>query len=494
MKKVSEITRTAAPLLVAVAITACNQSAADETSGAPEIAQVEQRTLEITAEAAGQIEPIRVVEVKSKASGEVTNLTVETGDVVGRGDLLVEIDPRDVRNAEAQAEADLAVAEARLQTSVAQRERIDELRKANVATEQELEGALLEEANSRAQLVKAQTNLELARERLGDVAIRAPIDGTIINRTIEVGTIIASASNNVSGGTTLMTMADLTEMQVRALVDETDLGRIAAGQEVQVSVEAYPERRFNGRVLKIEPQAIVDQNVTMFPVLVRLNNREGLLRPGMNADVQVEIARRDNVVAVPNAAVVGVPDANAAAAVLGLDQSAVQAALRGGTGGGQGTRIAAAMPGDRPASDPAGTAPATDASAPGGTEDCAGLLEQMRQAGGFNNLSQDDRTKLSACRQQMGGAARGARGQSRGDGDVRPGLVFVQTGTGIEPRRVMLGLNDWDFTEVVSGLEPGEQVVLMSVARLQQQQQEFADRMRERTQGPFPGAGGGRGR
>ena len=489
--------RAAGPaLLVAVAFTACNESSANQSSSAPEVAQVERRTLEITAEAAGQIEPIRVVEVKSKASGEVTNLTVETGDVVARGDLLVEIDPRDVRNAEAQAQADLEVADARLKTSVAQRQRIDELRRANVATEQELEAAMLEEANSKAQLVKAQTNLELARERLGDVAIRAPIEGTVIARTIEVGTIIASASNNVSGGTTLMMMADLSEMQVRALVDETDLGRIAAGQEVQVSVEAYPERRFAGNVLKIEPQAIVDQNVTMFPVLVRLNNREGLLRPGMNADVQIEIARRDDVIAVPNAAVVAIADVAAAAAVLGLDESAVQTALRGPPRGeGEGMQIAAATPGERPATDPAGAAPTTDAGASGGAEDCPALLQRVRAAGGFDNVADADRTKLSACREQMGGAgARAVRGQSRGNGDVRPGVVFVQTAAGLEPRRVMLGLNDWDFTEVVSGLEPGEQVVLMSVARLQQQQQEFADRMRERTQGPFPGAAGGRGR
>jgi HlyD family secretion protein len=475
-------------LLAVVAVYGCNRTAADQGVSGPETAQVERRSLEVTAEAAGAIEAIRVVEVKSKAGGEITRLEVETGDRVERGTLMVEIDPRDVSNAYDQAKADLDVAQARMETSTAQRTRIEELRKANVATEQELEAALLDEANSRAQLVKAQTSLQLAEERRGDVSIRAPITGTVIARPIEVGTIIASASNNVSGGTTLLTMADLSEMQVRALVDETDLGQISPGLEVQVSVEAYPDRRFIGRVQKIEPQAIVDQNVTMFPVIVRLDNREGLLRPGMNADVQVNIARRDNVLAIPNAAVVSPRDAAAAAEVLGVSGDKVQAAMRGGMpGAGVGADRA-----QQPGGEESGP-PQTAAAAP--ADECAALRQKVQADGGFNNLSAADREKLRACR--PAGAQRGQLAAEEAPAgpaaDVRPGVVFVQTATGIEPRRVVLGVNDWDFTEVVSGLDEGDQVVLISVARLQAQQQEFTDRMRERA-GGFPGAGGGGGR
>src|SRR5690606_27307506 len=257
-----------------VAALACGESEAKEGNGELQLAVAERRSLEILAEAAGLIEPVRLVEVKSKASGEVLRIHVETGQDVERGALLVEIDPRDVRNSFAQAEADLAVAEARLATTEAQKQRVEELRKANVVTEQEYESAALEEANARAQLVKARTNLELARERLGDVTVRAPIDGTIIQRSVEIGTIIASASQNISGGTLLLTMADLSQMQVRTLVDETDIGQIRPGQTARVMVEAYPGRVFTGEVLKIEPQAVVDQNVTMFPVLVLLDNAE----------------------------------------------------------------------------------------------------------------------------------------------------------------------------------------------------------------------------
>jgi HlyD family secretion protein len=475
-------------LLAPLAVSACDRGAAETTSqSAPETAPVERRTLEVRAEAAGAIEPIRVVEVKSKASGEILSLPVETGDVVQRGALLADIDPRDVRNSYEQAKADSAVAEARLRTSIAQRNRTRDLREANVVTEQELESALLEEANSRAQYVKALTALQLAEERMQDVTVRAPINGTIIERPVEVGTIIASASQNVSGGTTLMKMADLTTMQVRALVDETDLGRIRPGLPVVVSVEAYPDRRFRGEVMKIEPQAIIDQNVTMFPVMVQLDNAEGLLKPGMNADVQVEIARKEDVIVVPNAAIVSTRDAVTAGQMFGIDEDAMRVAMQ----------PPAAATGDGVTGTPAAAAPS------GASAECTALMERARAAGGFNNLSQADRTKMRECRPQAtGGQAFGQGGGGRQGGrdgigsrnaEQRPGVVFVMGANGPEPRSVTLGLNDWDYTEVIRGLEPGEQVVLISVARLQAVQQEFLDRMRERSGGVIPGAGGGSG-
>jgi HlyD family secretion protein len=544
----------------------------DVENGGPETQLVERRGLEVTAEAAGVIEPIRLVEVKSKASGEILQLSVESGDAVRRGDLLGQIDPRDVRNALAQAQADLDVARARLETAESARRRATELRQANVITEQEFESAKLEEANARAQYVKARTNLELAQERMGDVTIRAPIDGVIIRKHVETGQIIQSASQNISGGTTVFVMADLTEMQVRTLVSETDLGKIQPGMSARVSVEAFPGRTFQGRVTKIEPQAVVEQNVTMFPVLVHLSNQDGSLKPGMNAEVIVEVARREDAVTVPNAAVVSMRDAVAAGALFGLGEDQMRTALRGR--GSFGAASADGVPADAtaPASGGDATAPAAApaaaaqgapdsraraAAANGGdapqastpTAECQALRERV-QAAGFGSASDEDRARLRECMQaaragngagrtadaaprgagapggpeaaagqapapaatqqgvpsadaaavaaamsgRPGAGGRGGRNRGVGGGDVRPGVVFVQTETGIEPRTVMLGVNDWDYTEVLRGLEPGEQVVLISVARLQQQQQEMLSRMRERAGGPFPGAGAPGGR
>ncbi len=494
---------------LAVAVSGCNRGEAAETNGTPELATVQRRSLLVQAEASGQIEPIRVIEVKSKASGEVLTLSFETGDHVERGTLLATIDPRDVQNAFDQAQADLDVAEARAATSEAQRKRTEEMRAANVVTAQELESAQLDEANQKASLIRARTNLTLARERLQDVRITAPLTGTVIEKTVEIGQIIASATGNVSGGTTLLKMADLSQMQVRSLIDETDLGRIRAGLPVAVTVDAYPERRFNGQVLKIEPQAVVEQNVTSFPVLVMLDNNEGLLKPGMNADVVIEIATRQNVLVVPNAAVVGTPDAVAAGAVLGLSEDEVNSELA--------ARQAPPTPAPTAAGDSTGAKPdSARAAAAGGAEECTAIFRKIRESGGAQNLSAADRTKLETCQSQMAGmgGGRGGRGGGRGGqgggrGGVqngveqRPGVVFVADSAGnYQARRITLGLNDFDYAEVVRGLNEGDRVVMISVARLQQQQQQFLDRIRDRSssQGPIPGGsgggmgGGGRGR
>ncbi len=387
----------------------------EASSAPPETARAARQDLEIRAEASGQIEPVRIVEVKSKVSGELLRITVETGDEVRQGDLLAAVDPRDVRNSLAQMEADLELASARTATTEAQRRRAEELSKAGVLSTQDLENAQLEETNARAQLLKARTNLELAQEKMGDVTIRSPIGGTVIEKTVEQGQIIASASANVSGGTTLVKLADLATVRARALVDEVDIGGISPGQEATIEVEAYPGRVFRGRVNKIEPQAVVEQNVTMFPVLIDLPNPDGLLKPGMNAEVSVRVADRRGVVAVPNGAVVTLRDAPSAGAALGLDEQQVRSSLA--------------------------------------------------------KLQGRDATAVA-----------GAAG-----GGARPGVVFVQGANGPEPKAVLFGLADWDNTEVVSGLDENAEVYMISVARLQQQQQQYSARVRERAGGGILG-------
>ena len=131
--------------------------------------------------------------------------------------------------------------------------------------------------------------------------MRAPVVGTIIEKPVSIGQVIASASTSASGGTTILKMADLAKVRVRALVNESDIGQIRAGLPARVTVDAYPDRPFVGTVEKVEPQAVVQQSVTMFPVLVSLSNEAGLLKPGMNGEVSVEISRRENVLAVPAA-------------------------------------------------------------------------------------------------------------------------------------------------------------------------------------------------
>ncbi len=286
------------------------------------------RDITISASAAGSVEPILIVEVKSKASGEILDVRVETGDEVTRGQLLVRVDQRIPRNALTQAEADLEVAQAQLSNAEAQLRRAQALYETQSITEQEFDDARLGQANATASLVRAERSKEDADIAFEDTEVRAPASGIILERNVEVGSVIQSATSGVSGGQVLLRMANLDTVQVRTLVDETDIGKITPDLTVSIRVDAYPNQPFEGRVLKIEPQAVTEQNVTMFPVLIRMPNEEGLLRPGMNSEVEIRVAFRPGVLTVPDAALRTSNDFASAAAVLGLDIETAEAQLR----------------------------------------------------------------------------------------------------------------------------------------------------------------------
>jgi len=209
---------------VVVGIVACTGK---KVSGPPiPIAPVERRDIVVDASATGAVEPINVVEVKSKASGQITQMPVETGTLVKPGDLIVQLDTRDVKNQYDQALADVRAAEAKLQVSEAQKKRSDDLFEGRIITAQEHETAALDYANSQAALVRGRTNLDLAQQRLEDATVRAPISGTVIEKTVSLGQVITSGTSSFGGGTTLIKMADLNKVRVRALVSEAALERI----------------------------------------------------------------------------------------------------------------------------------------------------------------------------------------------------------------------------------------------------------------------------
>jgi HlyD family secretion protein len=308
-------------------------------------AMVTRRDIIVDAQANGSIEPIAIVDVKSKAGGVITKMTVETGTRVNPGDLIVQIDTRDVQNKFDQAQAQLTAAQAKLTVAESDKKRNEDMYKARVITPQEFENVAVNYENAKSAVVTARTNLDLAKQNLEEATVRAPQEGVIITKNVSVGTVIASATGSVSGGTTIVQMADLGTVRIRALFNETDIGNVHPGEPANVTVDAYPDRRFSGVVEKIEPQAVVQQNVTMFPVLVNLQNQEGLLRPGMNGQVAVLIDERDGVLAVPNDAIKNPREAVATGAMLGMSADSVNKELaaqgynpgaRGGFGGRNG--------------------------------------------------------------------------------------------------------------------------------------------------------------
>lgn len=288
---------------------------------------VERRTITVAVEASGTVEPVTTVEVKSKASGEILEVTAETGDRVGGEQLLVRIDPRTARNRLAQAEAELKAAIARRAIALTQKERAERLLPSGTLTQVDYEQTALEFANAEAQVVANQVAVENARIALEDTEIRAPIDGTLIEKHVEQGQVISSPTQDVGGGTLLLKMADLSQVQVRVLVDETDIGKVRAGLPATVTVAAFPNQPFAGEVLKIEPQAVLVQNVTMFAVLVSLDNRAGLLNPGMNAEVTIDVAQREDVLSIPVMAIRTDRDLETTAAILGVTEGALREQL-----------------------------------------------------------------------------------------------------------------------------------------------------------------------
>ena len=478
--------------LVAVVLAAsgCAQSQVDEP---PPFTLVEagRQYLEIIVEAAGELEPLRTVEVMSKASGEVIEVLVDTGDRVQPGSLLARIDPRDVQNDFNQAEADFGVAVERLDIAEAQLRRSESLLEAGVITEQEHEGRDLEYANSQASLVRAETNLALARLRLADVTIGSPLDGTVLVKNVEEGQVISSPSGNVSGGTVLLTIADLSVMQVKTLVNEADVGRIEPDMPATVYVDAFQDRSFEGVVEKIEPQAEVVQNVVNFPVIVRLDNSEGILKPGMSANVSFLLAERPNAITLPNNAIVAFDEMTAAASVLGvpderlqMDPSVFQELRREMAGGAPSVRL-----------DGADGVEGVRRGRRGGGGQTPENLQRLRERMQGGELSQEEIQAImqqarsggggfGAGRGGAGGFGRGAggggfgpeggaqagagRGSAASDTDGRSGIVFVEGKDGtLSPRAILIGVTDWSNSEILAGLEEGERVALIAVAGMQ---------------------------
>jgi len=305
------------PAVTLVALAgACRKSAPPQLY---EPVAVARRDIVVSAEANGSVQPIQIVDVKSRASGQILEMRAQTGDMVHKGDTLVKVDRRDPTTSYNQAQADLEVAQAQVNNAQAQKRRADQMFQAGVLSEQDHDNATLTSANAQAQLVRAQASLQSAQDALTDCNVLAAVDGTILTKKVEAGAVITSAVRDVSGGTVLLQMADLATVQVQSLVDETDIGKVQPGMPVRITVDAYPNRPFTGTVLKIEPQSTVTQNVTMFPVLVYIPNPDGLLRPGMNAEVAIQIGQRQNVLAIPTAALRTQRDVGSAAQVLGLD-------------------------------------------------------------------------------------------------------------------------------------------------------------------------------
>ena len=284
---------------------------------------VSTKKLELSIEASGIIEAISSVEIKSKASGEVLFLGAEVGDLVKKGSILGQIDQRTPKNILDQSKSDLEASKVRLENAKSQFERGKELHSQGSISDKEFEDIQESYAQAKSTVVRTEVTFENAKIALDDTIVRSPVEGTIISRPVEVGQVISSPTQAVGGGTVLMTMADLSKVRVRALVDEIDVGKVSIGQTVSIKVAAYRDQEFFGIVSKIEPMAMVEQNVTTFPVLIDIDNDNNLLLLGMNTDVVIEVLNKDVSLSTPTMSLRTRKDIYSAANILNISKETV---------------------------------------------------------------------------------------------------------------------------------------------------------------------------
>lgn len=266
-----------------------------------------------TVEATGRLEAVTTVQVGSQVSGSIKTLYADFNSTVRQGQVIAELDPSLFETQVEQAEATVVRLEAeveRAQIQAADTEvklrRARELFESQLVPENDLETA---ESDARiagagvtaaeAQLEQARASLNQTQVNLSHTVIRAPIDGVVIARNVDIGQTVAAS---MSAPTLYVLARDLAQMRVNASIDESDIGGIQPGQPVRFRVDAYPGEIFTGAVSQVRLEPEIQQNVVSYVTIIDVPNPDLKLKPGMTAAVTVETARADGVVRVPNAA------------------------------------------------------------------------------------------------------------------------------------------------------------------------------------------------
>ncbi len=256
--------------------------------------------------ATGNLDAVLSVDVGSQISGLIIKLHADFNTPVKQGQKLVELDPSTYQQNVRQAEADVAAADANYSLAELNAKRTAELFAKSLVTQQENDAAQAQLKQARGTLLIKQAALENAKVNLARCTIYSPIDGIVISKQTEVGKTVASSLNVP----VLFTIAnDLTKMQITAAVAEADIGAVSEGQQATFTVDAFPNRTFHGTITQVRNAPQNSNNVVTYQTIISVDNPDLKLRPGMTANVSIIVARRANVVRVPNATLrVRMPD------------------------------------------------------------------------------------------------------------------------------------------------------------------------------------------
>ncbi|MBE7422910.1 MAG: efflux RND transporter periplasmic adaptor subunit [Zoogloeaceae bacterium] len=252
-----------------------------------------------TVSANGTLNPVTLVNVGTQVSGTVRKLHVDFNDLVEKGQVLAELDDAIYSAQVRQSDAGFASAQASAQLARANEARMRQLFQQEYVSRQELDQAVQTRETAEAQQRLARAQNDRDRANLGYSVIRSPVSGVVVDRQIDVGQTVAASFQTP----TLFKIAqDLTQMQIYTTFAEADIGAIRVDQPVRFNVDAFPNRRFEGRVKQVRLNPTTQQNVVTYNVVVAVENPEKLLMPGMTAYVNIIVAQRKDALLVPNAA------------------------------------------------------------------------------------------------------------------------------------------------------------------------------------------------
>jgi HlyD family secretion protein len=492
-----------------------------------------------TVQATGTLEAVETVDVGTQVSGVVQELHADFNDFVKKGQVIARLDPSIIQTQIEQARANVTRAEAdldRLRVNLADAKRKFEQAKLmwdkQLIPKDQLDTAELnvktqesQIRSSEAGLVQSRSQLNTQEVNLGHTVIRAPIDGIVISRSVDQGQTVAASMN---APTLYVLAADLTKMQVLASIDEAEVGRMRPGQAVTFGVDAYPNDRFTGTVSQVRLLPTTVQNVVTYSTVIDVPNPEYKLKPGMTANVTIEVARRTNVLRAPAAALRFRPTADMFLALKqpvpedlnrgfgGRNQGAPgggRAGFNGASGraNGQAPAAGGAAPAARPDSpaaqgggDRGGERPAGEAARGGrgsGDGGRANLTPEEREARRkqmeqrMASMSPEERQRFEARMREGGGRGADPRGRTAAaapapaqtggnttiDALFAPiaisesrGRIWLYDQKQLRSVNVRTGISDGSWTEIIEGgesseLQPGAEVVINLVTGVEPQ-------------------------
>ena len=260
---------------------------------------VERGKIDAVVSATGTLSAVTTVQVGTQVSGLISKLFVDFNDKVKKGQVIAQLDTTLLESSARDAEASLERSDADVAQTKRDLDRITALYAQGISAVADFNTAQYNYDVARASLKSAEAALARARQNIAYATIAAPVDGIVVERDVDVGQTVAAS---LSAPKLFVIANDLSEMQILASVDESDIGQIKEGQTVRFTVKTYPDRTFTGTVKQVRLQSTIDQNIVNYTVVISVANPDGKLLPGMTATVEFIVATADNALKVANAA------------------------------------------------------------------------------------------------------------------------------------------------------------------------------------------------